>query len=127
DKLDLYISTCDAIVHLVGDMTGAHAKPASTTWAITKYPDIVERLPPLREPIEHGLGISYTQWEAWLALYHSKALLIAKADAVAARGPNYAPTDASRAAQKAHLDGCARLSSIRGAASRARIISQSIF
>jgi hypothetical protein len=29
DKLDLYISTCDAVVHLVGNMTGADAKPAS--------------------------------------------------------------------------------------------------
>src|SRR5262245_62015260 len=63
DKLDLYISTCHAIVHLVGDMTGSDAKPASTASVIAKYPDIAERLPPLREPIEQGLGISYTQWE----------------------------------------------------------------
>ena len=30
DKLDLYIANCDAVVHLVGDMTGADAKPLST-------------------------------------------------------------------------------------------------
>jgi hypothetical protein len=104
EKLDLYISTCDAIVHLVGDMAGSDAKPASTTWVVEKYPDIAEKLPPLREPIEQSLGISYTQWEAWLALYHGKELLIAKADAAAPRGPNYAPTDASRSAQEAHLE-----------------------
>jgi hypothetical protein len=28
DKLDLYITTCDAVVHLIGDMTGSDAKPA---------------------------------------------------------------------------------------------------
>jgi hypothetical protein len=56
-----------------------------------------------------GLAISYTQWEAWLALYHGKLLVIAKADDAAPRGPKYAPTDDSRAAQREHL---ARLSAV---------------
>ena len=56
-----------------------------------------------------GLAISYTQWEAWLALYHDKRLVIAKADDAAPRGPKYAPTDDSRAAQQEHL---ARLSAV---------------
>jgi hypothetical protein len=103
DKLDLYIQSCDAVVHLVGDMTGADAALASTASIISKYPDIADKLPALREPLDKGLGISYTQWEAWLALYHAKALLIARADVSAPRGPNYAPTDASRAAQQVHL------------------------
>jgi hypothetical protein len=30
DKLDAYIAHCDAVVHLVGDMTGTAAKPEST-------------------------------------------------------------------------------------------------
>jgi hypothetical protein len=47
-----------------------------------------------------GLAISYTQWEAWLALYPGKLLVIAKADDAAPRGPKYAPTDDSRAAQQ---------------------------
>src|SRR6266404_4555120 len=104
DKLDIYIRSCDAVVHLVGDMTGAAAKSPSTHAVIAKYSDIAERLPPLRGPLEKSLDISYTQWEAWLALYHNKRLFIAKADAVAPRGPNYAPTDASRAAQQLHLE-----------------------
>jgi hypothetical protein len=37
-----------------------------------------------------------TQWKAWLALYHGKLLVIAKADDAAPRGPKYAPTDDSR-------------------------------
>jgi hypothetical protein len=103
DKLDRYVSACDAVVHFVGDMTGAAAKPTSTQAILAKYPDLFEKLPPLRESVEQGLDISYTQWEAWLALYHDKVLLIATADSVAPRGPNYAPTDQSRAAQQAHL------------------------
>ncbi len=104
DKLDVYIAACDAVVHLVGDMTGAAAKAKSTKAIVGKYADLMDKLPPLRQPLENRLDISYTQWEAWLALYHDKLLLIAKADDVAPRGPQFAPTDASRTAQRAHLE-----------------------
>ena len=88
DKLDLYIINCDAVVHLVGDMTGANAKPASLQAIRTKYADLAEKLPPLRELLNLADGTSYTQWEAWLALYHDKLLLIAEADGSAPRGPD---------------------------------------
>jgi hypothetical protein len=104
DKIDLYISTCDAVIQLVGNMTGSEAKPASTTSITTKYPNIADRLPPLREALDKGLPLSYTQWEAWLAQYHGKVLLIAKAEDGAPRGPNYSPTVTSRAAQGMHLE-----------------------
>jgi hypothetical protein len=87
------------VVHLVGDMTGATAKPQSTRSLLAKYPDLPHRLPPLRQTLADGLAISYTQWEAWLALYPDKLLVIAKADDAAPRGPKYAPTDNSRAVQ----------------------------
>jgi hypothetical protein len=106
DKLDIYIRACDAVVHLVGDMTGAAAKPASTQAIRAKYPDIAERLPALREPLERGEEISHTQWEAWLALYHGKPLLIAEAAGDAeqrGREADPARAAASRAAQQAHL------------------------
>jgi Domain of unknown function (DUF4062) len=103
EKLDDYIKLCDAVVHLVGDMTGADAREQSTKAILDKYPDLSEKLPPLGEALDKGIPISYTQWEAWLALYHGKALLIAKADDAAPRGCSYAPTDASRTAQQAHL------------------------
>jgi hypothetical protein len=57
------------------------------------------------EALRNGSGVSYTQWEAWLALYHGRRLFIAKADDSAKRGPKYMPTDASRAAQATHLAG----------------------
>src|SRR4051812_10666687 len=93
DKLDLYISHCDAVVHLVGDMTGANANSASVQAILTKYQNLADKLPLLGTALDEGTPISYTQWEAWLALYHGKMLLIAKADNAALRGPNYAPTD----------------------------------
>src|SRR3954447_23480610 len=104
DNLDRYIASCDAVVHLVGDMTGADAKPVSVQAIRGKYPDLADKLPPLGIALDEGAGISYTQWEAWLALYHGKVLLIAKADDDAPRGPKYVSTDALRAAQQAHLE-----------------------
>jgi tetratricopeptide (TPR) repeat protein len=105
DKLDVYIAHGDAVVHLVGDMTGS-APPELPLRALrNKYPDLADKLPPLGEALRSDVSLSYTQWEAWLALYHDKRLFIAKAAHGAERGPSYAPTEASRAAQAGHLAG----------------------
>ncbi len=110
DKLDVYIAHCDCVVHLVGDMTGSAPLDRDVETLLAKHPNLVADLPPLAEALNLGLAASYTQWEAWLALYHRKPLFIAKAAEKAARGPKYAPTDASRAAQTAHL---ARLEALK--------------
>ena len=103
DKLDVYIAHCDAVVHLVGDMCGAVADERQQQALHFKHPDMAEKLPPLGEPLKSGACLPYTQWEAWLALYHGKPLMIAQAREVAPRGPNYKPTDASREGQSEHL------------------------
>ncbi len=78
DMLDDYISQCDAVVHLIGDMIGAMAQSPSLTLIRERYPDLAERLPPLRPFLApDAQALSYTQWEAWLALYHRKMLIIA--------------------------------------------------
>ncbi len=103
DKLDVYIAHCDAVVHLAGDMTGSDPGEHELGALRVKYPDLADKLPPLGEAVRNGSGVSYTQWEAWLALYHGKLLFIAEAADSAERGPKYVQTDASRAAQAAHL------------------------
>jgi hypothetical protein len=85
-----------------GDYWSAPGEPEQQA-LLRKYPDLPASLPPLDGALQRGAGISYTQWEAWLALYHGKMLLTAKAEAAAPRGPKFAPTDQSRAAQGAHL------------------------
>ena len=102
-KLDVYIADCDAVVHLVGDMTGAYPGERGLSALLAKYPDLPTKLPPLSTALKDGVGISYTQWEAWLALYHGKLLLIATAAETAERELQYAPTDASRSAQGVHV------------------------
>ena len=102
-KLDAYIQTCDAVVHLVGDMTGAAPPALSVAGLLERHPDLPTKLPPVAPLIDAGEKILYTQWEAWLAIYHGKPLLIATPEAGAPRGPRFAPTQDMTAAQAAHL------------------------
>jgi tetratricopeptide (TPR) repeat protein len=103
DKLDVYIAHCDAVVHLVGHMTGSTPREQELRALPNKYADLTKKLPPLCEALQNGIAVSYTQWEAWLALYHDKRLFIAEAGDSAERGPKYAPTAGSHAAQAGHL------------------------
>ena len=91
------------MVHLVGGMTGSEPGEQALGALRAKYPDLADKLPPLGEALRNGSGVSYTQWEAWLALYHGRLLFIAEAADSAKRGPKYLPTDASRAARAKHL------------------------
>jgi hypothetical protein len=104
-----YISPCAAIVHFVGDMAGDAPPNFCVEALLRSHPEIKGNLPPLSEAIDQGKPISYTQWEAWLALYLKKAMLIVTPTTDAPRGPSFAATPESRAAQATHL---ARLKSI---------------
>jgi len=105
DKLDLYIRGCDAVVHLVGDRTGAWAKAPTLQALKARYPDLAERFPVLKPSLDFGdPPLSYTQWEAYLAVYHGKVLLIAAAAPEAPRDGNH-PIDLElQAAQHAHRE-----------------------
>jgi hypothetical protein len=77
EMLDTYIQGCDGVIHLVGDMTGAMAKPQSVAAIAQRYPQLANRLPLAEFLQPDGTSLSYTQWEAWLALLHGKPLFIA--------------------------------------------------
>jgi tetratricopeptide (TPR) repeat protein len=103
DKLDVWIEHCDAVVHLVGAMTGSAPLPRDVAALRAKYADLASQLPPLGEALASGVEVSYTQWEAWLALYHKRPLFIAKAAPTAPREAAATPTPETIAAQAAHL------------------------
>lgn len=104
DKLDEYIRHCDAVIHLVGDMTGALAQAPSVVAIRSRYPDLVSRLPELSVFLEtNGPALPYTQWEAWLALYHGRVLIIATPEDSAFRDVHYQLVEEQRDAQRAHL------------------------
>src|SRR5580700_1298427 len=102
DKLDLYIGNCDAVIHLIGDRTGAWAAAPTLQSLKERYPDLAERLPALKLSLETGEPpLSYTQWEAYLAIYHRKVLLIAVAAPQAPRDGNFPIDPELQAAQLA--------------------------
>jgi tetratricopeptide (TPR) repeat protein len=103
DKLDAYIAQCDAVVHLVGVMTGSEPSETELRALLRKYPALGESLPELGAALAAGEPITYTQWEAWLCAYHEKILIVAVAAKTAKRGPNYAPTEAAQLRQARHL------------------------
>ncbi|MGA9601926.1 MAG: tetratricopeptide repeat protein, partial [Methylocystis sp.] len=99
DKLDVLIAGCDAVIHLVGGMTG---DPPSETERLSLLRDNLElpqRLPELGKALSAGEAISYTQWEAWLADHRRKPLVVAVAAEALASG-----TPESKAAQARHLE-----------------------
>lgn len=110
DMLDDYVRQCDAVIHLVGDMTGAPAQAPSLATIRQRYPDLVARLPPLAPFLQPGAAaLSYTQWEAWLALYHGKPLIIAVPEDNAPRDERYERNSEQSAAQQAHLNRLAEM------------------
>ena len=74
--LEEYVEQCEAVVHFVGAMTGSI--PAATS-----VDDLLARRPGLEAKLAaKGLGhealksLTYTQWEAWLAIGLGKDLVI---------------------------------------------------
>ena len=104
EMLDDYIKSCDGVIHLVGDMTGSMARPQSLAAMKDRYPDLASRLPPVAACLDpDGPPLSYTQWEAWLALLHGCKLFIAVPAAEAPRDPRYALDPEQQGLQAAHL------------------------
>jgi tetratricopeptide (TPR) repeat protein len=102
--LEDYIAECEAVVHFVGEMAGSTPAASSVDDLIKRHTDVAARLAEkgmTREPLA---TLTYTQWEAWLAIGRGKNLLIVEPAEGVARGPRFAPTDASRASQAAHLN-----------------------
>lgn len=76
-KLDDYIKACHGVVHLIGKATGAAPEPVAVKDLLTQYPDFPDRLPALSDNLKQpDPGFSYTQWEAYLAIYHERPVFI---------------------------------------------------
>lgn len=104
EMLDDYICHCDGVIHLVGDMTGSPARAQSLAAIQERYPDLGEKLKPIGECLQPGgPSLSYTQWEAWLALLHGRKLFIATPDAQAPRDGKHVQDPAQIQAQQDHL------------------------
>ncbi len=76
-KLDTYIRQCDAVIHLIGHASGEVPEVPAVAALLAIYSDFGTRLAPLASCLLQAQpGFSYTQWEAYLALYHGRKLYI---------------------------------------------------
>jgi tetratricopeptide (TPR) repeat protein len=106
--LEAYVESCDVVIHFVGDMAGSTPQPSSVDDLLKRQPELQARL--AEKGLDRGaLGrLTYTQWEAWLAIGFNKdgarknLVIVAPAYGVK-RGARFAPTDATRASQADHL------------------------
>lgn len=89
-KLAKEIRPRAVVIHLVGEKPGSIADPAAVAEYLKAEPNFLEDYPKLRAALGDFSDISYTQWEAFIALHHNIPLLV------------YATDKAS--AQQAHLD-----------------------
>jgi hypothetical protein len=105
-KLDAYVRQCDIVVHIVGGMAGSSPPPPCVTGLIGLRQDLTAQINILGPLIDSGEKIPYTQWEAWLAVYYKRPLIIAVPEAATCmvRGPKFEPTPESNAIQVAHLN-----------------------
>lgn len=82
EKLDSFIKDCDAVIHLIGDATGEKPARAQVAEFLRKSPNITEALASrfsgfgIGVMIDGNTPISYTQWEAWLAVVHNRRLYV---------------------------------------------------
>jgi tetratricopeptide (TPR) repeat protein len=101
--LNDYITSCDAVVHLVGERVGRLVGPTSLDWLRQLYPNLAQDFPVLQSLLSGKEPSSYAHWEAYLAVIHKKPLLVAAptADAVRDEAKPSSPDEARY--QAAHL------------------------
>jgi tetratricopeptide (TPR) repeat protein len=106
--LEDYIGSCDVVVHFAGDMAGSAPASSSVDDLLRRRPELAARLAEKGMDRETLGRLTYTQWEAWLAIGFNRdgdrknLVIVAPAYGVK-RGAKFAPTDASRASQAEHL------------------------
>jgi tetratricopeptide (TPR) repeat protein len=106
--LETYVESCDVVVHFIGDMAGSTPKPSSVDDLLKRRSELAARL--AEKGMDRGaLGrLTYTQWEAWLAIGFNRDgakqnLVIVTPTYGLKHGAKFAPTDATRASQADHL------------------------
>lgn len=84
-KLADEIALCSVVIHLVGAKAGAIADPAAVAQYLKAEPDFLGGHPELRTALGDFSDISYTQWEAFIALHHGIALFVYATDTATAQ------------------------------------------
>lgn len=73
------------VIHLLGEQSGAIAHAAAVAEYLKTEPNFLARHPEVRLALGDCSGISYTQWEAFIALHYNIPLLVYATDKATAQ------------------------------------------
>lgn len=106
-KLNDYLTRCDGILHLVGKAAGAAPTVAETHALLARYPDLAAFVSP--DCDLDRLRITYTQWEAYLAIYNHVKCYVFIASGNSVREPMWTADPGDEESQRLHLERLFRL------------------
>lgn len=114
-KLVDYIQPCDAVVHLIGDATGSCPERPAIEQFLASHTNFCDRVPVLRDIFANRMTeISYTQWEAYLALYFGKHLFVYTPEPAAPKDATFKFDSQERDLQDRHFERLKSLGHDRG-------------
>ncbi|HEX4612849.1 MAG TPA: hypothetical protein VH092_31950, partial [Urbifossiella sp.] len=114
-KLDDYIRHCDAVIHLIGRAAGSVPEEPAVAALLDRYPDLPRKIPLLADRLELPQpGFSYTQWEAYLGLYHGRPVFFYSPTDDAPRDPTFAHDPEHERSQEVHYQRIRALGRDRG-------------
>ncbi|MFT5468812.1 MAG: tetratricopeptide (TPR) repeat protein [Verrucomicrobiales bacterium] len=101
--LDREIEQSRLVIHLVGKMAGSKPEAAPLRRLRERRSDFLAREPELRDALGDDLsGLSYTQWEIYLAYHHDAERFVFFADPKAPQSPEFRADPDQAASQDAH-------------------------
>ena len=109
-KLATYIGReCKAVVHLIGRGAGAKPKADELAAFLAEHPDLLAARPGLRAALDAAplASLTYTQWEALLAIHFGRKLFVYAVDDAAPAPRRSRPTRTRPAASRGTNSGCA--------------------
>jgi hypothetical protein len=101
-RLQEEIEASDVVLHVLGANPGAVPPLEQVTALLQRLPDFATRFPKVAALARHG-QVSYTQWEAWLALYFGKRLCCYQVQEQPLPTDAQSPPNPSQAAQSNHV------------------------
>ncbi len=110
EKLDHYLKDCGAIIHLVGDGAGHIPAAAAVDALLERCPDFLSKLAEHTDLTRELLAkCSYTQIEAYIAIYCGCRLHIYRPDPAAPREPDFKTDDRQQESQRLHFERIRKL------------------
>lgn len=104
ENIDRYVRASRYVIHLAGETAGYRPEASCVETLVRRYPELPAKFAAYGVPMEAGRPVlSMTQWEAYLALFHGRNLILAVARPDAQRDSVMEIPPEERAEQQDHI------------------------